>query len=311
MMDNNKNFFEDDIDVAVLISIFWKNKLTILIITFLVSLAGVAWSLSLPNTYTSSAVLAPANSSSLSSISSQYSGLASIAGISLPSSGETDKVALGLETLRSFYFFEEFVEKHDLLITLVAAKGWNKDSNTLIIDEDIYDVKNNKWVSDIEYSVNGKPSHQYSHREFLKNLSISKEKLTGFVTISYEHLSPFISMKVIDLLISDINEIERVDDIAQAKRSIKFLEKEIKGSQLAEVRTGLHALIQKQIETVMLANATPEYLFKIASPPISPEIKTGPKRSIICILAFFMGLFLSFSLVLLRQYLTESRLIKQ
>ena len=118
-------------------------------------------------------------------------------------------------------------------------------------------------------------------------------------------------MKVIDLLISDINEIERVDDIAQAKRSIKFLEKEIKGSQLAEVRTGLHALIQKQIETVMLANATPEYLFKIASPPISPEIKTGPKRSIICILAFFMGLFLSFSLVLLRQYLTESRLIKQ
>ena len=311
MIDNNKIFFEDDTEVALLISIFLKNKLTILIITFLVSLAGVVWSLSLPNTYTSSAVLAPANSGSLSAISSQYSGLASIAGISLPSSGETDKVALGLETLKSFYFFEEFVKKHDLLITLVAAEGWNKDLNILIIDEDIYDVKNNKWVSDIEYSVDGKPSYQYSHREFLENLSISKEKLTGFVTISYEHVSPFISRKVIDLIISDINEIERVNDIDQAKRSIKFLEKEIKGSQLAEVRIGLHALIQKQIETVMLANATPEYLFKIASPPISPEIKTGPKRSIICILAFFMGLFLSFSLVLFSHYLKESRLIKQ
>ena len=35
---------------------------------------------------------------------------------------------------------EEFIEQNSLEVDLVASKGWNKETNGLILDEEIYDV---------------------------------------------------------------------------------------------------------------------------------------------------------------------------
>ena len=260
--------------------------------------------MSLPNIYKSSAIVAStSNASGISSISSQYAGLASLAGVSLPGSNETNKISIGIETLKSFSFFKNFVIKHDLLIPLIASKGFDEATQTLIIDDEFYNVKDKKWVSDVKYSINGKPSLQYSYREFSKNLSIDEDKKNGLVTISFQHYSPLLSKNIVEMLIKDINDINRNEQIAQSKNSIEFLEMEIEGTQLTEVRSGLYSLIQKQVETMMLANATPEFLFKTVSSPISPEIKSGPSRIIIVILAFMGGFFLSCSYIIFRSHL--------
>ena len=75
----------DEIDIKKLFLIFWKSKIMIIFLTFIFAVSSVFFSLSLPNIYTSKAVLLPA--SDKNSINGQlgaYSSLAGIAGINLP-----------------------------------------------------------------------------------------------------------------------------------------------------------------------------------------------------------------------------------
>lgn len=299
--------YNDDIDLVELFLALWEKKFLIIFITALTSIYGVYYSLSLPNKYTSQVILASASNNSSASNLSQYAGIANLAGISLPSGNGSDDLSVGIEIIKSYNFYENFVKNNNLLIPLVAANGWDEASNKLSYDNELYDSINNKWVSNMKYSIDGMPSYQFAHRIFLTDqFNISKDPKTNFISISFEHYSPFISKNVLELLVKEINNIKRMNDIDLAERSIIFLEKEIQGTQLSEVRSGLNHLIQSQIETIMLANAKPEYLFKIASPPIAPELKSGPNRAFICILSFMFGFILSVSSVLLNHYVFQS-----
>ena len=61
-------------------------------------------------------------------------------------------------------------------------------------------------------------------------------------------------------------------------------------------------LIQSQTETVMLAQVRPEYVFKTIDPAVVPELKSKPKRALICVLGTLLGGMLSVLIVLVRHY---------
>ena len=48
--------------------------------------------------------------------------------------------------------------------------------------ENIYDTSNNKWISDMDFAIDGKPSIQTAHRIFMEHVSIQRIKETGFGT---------------------------------------------------------------------------------------------------------------------------------
>ena len=89
------------IDINTLLMSLWRGKYIILATTLLFSLVSVYYALSIPNYYKSSALLKVAGQNSSPSIMSQYSGLASIAGISLPSNGSQNDAYLATATLKS------------------------------------------------------------------------------------------------------------------------------------------------------------------------------------------------------------------
>ena len=81
----------------------------------------------------------------LSALAAQYGGLASLAGINI-GSGAADKTAIGLEILKSRKFISEFIERHDVLVPLMAARGWDSETYNLKIDPDDYDAASETWV---------------------------------------------------------------------------------------------------------------------------------------------------------------------
>ena len=300
---SKEQYFENEVDFAELIGVLWNKKKLIFLVTMAFSIIGVIYSLSLPNIYSSSAVLASNKTNSMSSNLNQYAGLASMAGISIPSSGEVDDVALGIEVMKSYKFFEDFVIKNEILLPLIASKKWDASTNQIIFDKNIYDSDKKKWVSESKYAIDGKLSIQFAHRHFIENqFNISRDNDTDFVTISFRHHSPFFAKRIIDLLIYEMNEQKRNDDITIALKSISFLEEEIQQSQLSEVKSGLNNLIQKQIEQVVLAKVTQEYLFKTASPAFASEKKSAPSRALICIIFFIFGFFFSALYATLHHY---------
>ena len=302
---DEKNRYEDEIDIFEIFSVLWKGKIKIFFITAFISIGAIIYSLSLPNVYKSHAILASASGTGndLSRLAGQYAGLASMAGVSIPSSGELDKVAMGIEVINSLGFFEDvLINNNKFFFKLLAPKDWNKENNILVINENLYDLNSKKWVSEGNYSFNGKPSIQAAHRDFHNKFSISEDPLTGFVNISFEHYSPYVAKEFLDILIFEINERTRSEDIAIAMDSIDYLQNEVNRTQLNSILEGINILIQKQIETIALANASPQYLFKILSEPYAPEIKSEPKRSIIVILFSLLGGMLGCILVLFQNY---------
>ena len=103
---SNKN----EIDLSEFIRTLWDNKIFIIIVCIIFGVSSVIYALSLPNKYTSSSTLIISDTSSstdgLGGMASQYGGLASLAGVRLPTSSSKDKLVLAEETIKSRDFMK-------------------------------------------------------------------------------------------------------------------------------------------------------------------------------------------------------------
>ena len=294
---------DDEIDLKELFSAIWSGKLTIIITTVVAAIIAVMFALSQPDIYKAEALLSPVSNDSggMGGLASQFGGLASLAGVSL-GGGNADKTTMGIEVLQSRQFFAQFMTDNDVLVPLMASKNWESSTNRLVIDPEIYDVKTNAWVREAKAPRQSQPSVQEAHEKFKEIIAVSQDKETGFVTLSIEHYSPYVAKKWVDTLIVAINETIREQEVAQAERSISYLKQQIQTTQLAELQVGFFELIQSQTETIMLANASPEYLFKTLDPAVVPELKAKPKRALIAVLGTLLGGMLGVLIVLVRHF---------
>ena len=111
---------EDEIDLKELIMVLWSGKWLISAVSGLAAAISVVVALSLPNIYTASALLAPAESGGggLSGLMKQYGGLASLAGVSLPGGEEGSRAQLGMQLMQSRAFIADFVDRRDIFPSL-------------------------------------------------------------------------------------------------------------------------------------------------------------------------------------------------
>ena len=300
----NKRHSDVHIDLYKILSVLWAQKSLILISTFMAFITAMFVSLSIPNTYRSEALLAPVSSDTdgLGGLASQFGGLASLAGVSLPG-GSDDKITMGLEVLKSRKFFANLIEKYDVLVPLMAAEAWDAENNQLLIDSKVYDKEAGLWLRDVKAPRKKEPSVQEAYDVFLQKMKIQEDKETGFIRLSIEHYSPYIAKNWVDMLIFEINETVREQDLSQAERSIAYLHEQIKSTPLAELQAGFFELIQSQTETIMLAKASPEYIFKTVDPAIVPELKAKPQRALICVLGVLLGGMFGVFIVLVRNFM--------
>ena len=305
---NNAPITEAEINLTELIVVVWKGKYVIFLCILLSSILSIAVALSISNVYRSEALLAPVGSDTngLGGIANQFGGLASLAGVNIASGG-SDKTVMGIEVLKSRAFFSKFSERENVLVELMAAEDWDPMTNELILKPEIYDADSNKWVREVDSPRQPKPSLQESYLRFRSILSVSQDPTSGFVKISVEHFSPYVAQKWVEWLILDINETIRQQEIDQAQRAIDYLTEQIENTKIAELQTGFFELIKTQTETKMLANANPEFLFKVLDPAVVPEARSKPNRALMCILGSLLGAMVGTVFVLIRHFRIKKR----
>jgi LPS O-antigen subunit length determinant protein (WzzB/FepE family) len=297
------NDFGDEINLQEFFNVLLGGKWIIVFITAFASTFGVIYSLSLPNIYTSKALLAPVNSSSsISGALGGYSGLAGLAGISLPSGGNEGNSAKAIQKISSLSLFENNILKNIHLPDLMAFKSWNSETNTVVFDENIYDMSSNKWVRDVSYPKQQKPSSQESFREFKKHLVLNEDKKSGFIDISIKHQSPYIAKQWVELVINEVNAFYRQQDKSESEKAVSYLNQKISTTNLSEIKEALAQLLQEETKKLSLIEANQSYVFDYIDPPAVMEQKSGPVRSQICILFAILGGMLSIILVLIRHY---------
>ncbi len=297
----------DEIDLKELWSAIWAGKWLIIGITFLFSVASVLYALSLPDEYKSTALLAPASSSSssqLGKLAGQFGGLASLAGINLAGGGAEDKTVVAMEIMKTWGFLEKFIKDNNIEVEVFAAEGWDRTTDTLKIDSDLYDIENQKWVRDFNPSKGQKlePSSWELYEEFKDRISVSQDKTSGLITVSIEYFSPILAKKWTDELVKAINSHIQQQDRAEATKSIAYLNDKIKETNIADMQEVFYQLIEEQTKTLMLAEVSDEYVFKSISPVKVAEEKSKPRRALTAIFGFLLGGIISVVIALITHF---------
>ena len=295
---------DDEIDLKELFMVLWSGKWLISGVTGIAAAISVVVALSLPNIYTASALLAPAESGGggLSGLMKQYGGLASLAGVSLPGGEEGSRAQLGMQLMRSRAFIGDFVERRDILPELMAVESWDAGSGDIIFDPDDYEADTSTWVRVVDLPKKPTPSLLEAHEEFMDILGVSEDKQTGYVTVSIDHQSPVVAAQWVNWLIEDVNAAVKAQDVSEAEKSIEYLKQQVANTSLADLQAMFFELTQSQTETVILAEVRPEYVFKTIDPAVVPEEKSEPSRALICVLGTLLGGMLGVVIVLILHY---------
>ena len=298
------NDSDDEIDILELFNVLWDGKWIIIFLTGFISIIGVLYSLSLPNIYTSKALLVPVDSSNGVSraLGRGYAGLTGLAGISLSSVGDGGNSTKALEKINSLSFFENNILNNIFLPNLIAVKSWNAGENIIIYDEDIYKKDSNTWIG-----IDAYPSVQKGFRAFKGHISIIVDKKTGFITLSVNHQSPFIAKKWAALIVDEVNAFYRQKDKLESEKAVTYLNQQISITGLSEIKQVLAMLLQEEIKKLSLIEANESFVFDYIDPPAVMELKSEPRRAFICILISLLGGIISILLVLLRHYFFKQK----
>jgi hypothetical protein len=294
--------YDDEIDLREIFSVLWQGRVTIVLGTVIGAILSVGYALSLPNIYEAKALLAPKDASSgLSGLAGQFGGLAGLAGINI-GGGEASKTLIALETLKSRSFFAEYIYE-DVLVALMAAKGWDRESGKIIVNEELYDPLSREWIREAQGPFKKQPSVQEAYEVFIGNhLRVSSDAETGLVGLTIKHYSPSLARDWVWVILRGIETSTRKKEVREAERSIVFLKSESAENSLISLNEVFASLIEEQTKKLVLAKASEEYVFEVIEPPVVAERKSEPKRSLICILGCFLAGILSVLFVLIKNY---------
>ena len=184
----------------------------------------------------------------------------------------------------------------------MAVDYWDELTRELVIDEKKYDVDTGRWVRNVSAPKTPEPSLDEAYKRWKKVVTVSQEPKTGYVTVAVEHQSPDLAKQWVEWIVRDLNELLRKQDTEQAQQAIAYLTEQVAKTPYAELQKMLFELIQSNIETTMLVNARPEYVYKVVDPAYVPTEPDSPSRAVICIQITLLGGIFSTLLVVLSYY---------
>ncbi|WP_018403783.1 Wzz/FepE/Etk N-terminal domain-containing protein [Marinobacter gelidimuriae] len=283
-----QHYPDDEIDLRELFGTLWRGKWIIILVTTVFAVVGVFYALSQPNIYQSSVLLAPAQDEGGAGVSGQLGGLASLAGISLGGGGSNQTV-IAKAVLQSRAFLTDFIHRHNLVIPLMATKGWDIENEKWVINREVYNPDAGEWLTDDE-SESLAPTDWDMVKQFKEShLSLSTNEDIGMVTLNIKSQAPPVAKEWAENLVHDINEHMRAQDVQEAEARIAYLEQKLGETNIAGMQQVFYQLIESETRTVMLANAQSEYIFKTVDPAVVPQEKSGPKRALIAVVATLLG----------------------
>lgn len=293
------DYYDDEIDLFEVFSTLWKAKLMILGGGFAAAMLVAIYSLFIPNEYQASVLLAPAQKSS-GGVSSKLSGLAGLAGISLSGGDNVDSTQIAVETLQSRKFLIDFIKRRNITSELVAATGYDREQSRWKYDDSRFDEQTREWLEDEA------PNDWELYKTLRDMLTVNFDDRKGLVTVNLFSYSPVAASEWLTLLISDLNTHLMEKEVAEAERSIAYLQKKLNETALTEMREVFYQLIEQQTRTIMLARAKPEYALATIDPALQPREKASPKRALMVVLAGLLGVMFMVTATFIRQW-TASR----
>jgi uncharacterized protein involved in exopolysaccharide biosynthesis len=273
---------EDPISLKDLTREAWRRKWLALAIVVATTLAGAIAGWTLPKSYDAIVLLSPASDDSsgggLGSLTSRFSGLASLAGLS--AAGDSKK-AESIAVLQSDALTQRYIKENELLPVLFA---------------DSWDGAKKAWkVSDAAST----PTLWKASRFFGKKVrKVALDTETGLVTLSVRWGDPELAAKWANGLVEMTNAYLRDKAIRESERNIAYLTEQASQTNVVEARQAIFNVLETELNRVMFARGSNEYAFKVVDPASVPESPSFPPVTLLLIAGFAGGCLLAAFVVL-------------
>jgi len=282
----------------------FSNLIRLISFSILMAVFFYIYATTIPNTYLSSAILKVDYFDNQSSSNISNGGLlSSFAGFG--NSGDKDTTQL-LKRITSFTFYNELIKEEALEIKLAAVKSYDIKNNTVVYDEEIYSKNLNKWILDNDgkrrYS-----SQAIFYNIFLKNLSVSIDKDSGLVMISFEHPSPIFVSDFIYKLVNKLNAVVANEKINQAQSRINYINSILESDQKEQVKVFLNKMLEEEYKSLLLYAPENNKPYSLLDYPVIPEKPTYPNKIIYFVLGFLFGFFLTFIYMIFKYIFIASK----
>ncbi len=296
---------EFEINLKEMFQTLWEEKKRISYIILGFFLFSILYSLFLTNYYQSESLLQIRSQSTASSQISQIPGLSNM-GINLPPSGDYRKSKEAVEIIKSRALLKELLKHEGVLQNIMASERYDSSSKEIILNDELYDSKNKKWVREIG-NLPKKPTYLEAYEVYLKGglVSVSQDQVTDFISIKVEHISPIFAKELLELIILETNNILRERDLEEASKAISYLESELVKTNKLEIKESISKLMEIQMEKRMMAKVNEAYMLIEIEPPFIPEKKSSPQRTLIVLFWLFFGTIIATSYVILRKYIFQ------
>ena len=285
MVESCPSTDENEIDLLELICTLLQAWKSIVGITILSTGLALAYAFYVPESFKAETLLAPAQeeSSSTSSALSQFGGLAAMAGITIPSSSNVERV---LATLESREFLKKFISSRNLL-PIIFEENWDKSSESWIEIEGQEEITPEDGIIPLQGAI-----------------EVDQEK-SGLITLSITWKDPFVAAQLANDLVRQINDQLRKQAIADSKKRVGYLEQELAKTTLQDMRAVLYSLLESEKQKAMLANVNEDFALEFIDPAVAPESRAKPNRKLIVVLGGVCGGFLGIFAIFFGQFLQK------
>ena len=302
MVKQSHKILSETTDILEVIRLLYASKWVLAIFTTFAAISSVAYSISKPNIFEAQTVLVSTDQShggALNKLASQFGEIGGLAG-SVFSDDSVGRSVIALEILRSWNFAESFLRKYELEADIWASVNWDEKSNRIIYDKSIYDPALKEWKIYNGESV--RPTSWKLFRKYKESLSVSHDDDTGLIKVGFEHHSPNLSKRIVELLVIEINSLLQEADAKSARENIEFLEQRMRGTPNSEMQQAIARLIEGQMKTLMLSSGPRDYALRVVTAAKAPQEKKRPKRALICVFGTIAGFMFGVLFVLGRNF---------
>lgn len=265
--------------MPAILALVHRARVGVILIFVVVLGSALAFALSWPKTYRAQVVMSivTPESGGLGGLLGQFGGLASLAGmggLSLGRSNTTEPVAV----LSSREFAARFIQENDLMPTLFPRR---------------WDAEAKRWKSDDPRKI---PTLGDGVKKFtgsVRRVNIDEE--TGLVVLTVDWRDREKAARWANAMVARANREMRERAIAEAQKSIEYLNAEAAKSDVQPLRDAIYRVVETQVKTIMLARVREDYAFRVIDPAMVPDANKHhwPRGSIVMGVALLVAMLLA------------------
>jgi len=293
---------DDEIDLKELFFSLWRGKVTIMFFCTLALIFGSVHLHRANRQYFVEAIYKPVVEDAKAPNLGGFGGLASLAGISLPSSSSADFTAF--QALLTSEEVSDTLVADEELMRLLFTSEWNEDSQSYSQPRtsNIGTVKAIlKKILTGDHTKDYMPPNSRRVSEILKNLvAISVDKQTGYLKLVAETDNPELRINIIQRIVSITDELLKTRYVSSAEETLAFYQEKINLARSRELREALAKLMAQENQKLMLAARGKSFVVELLMRPTTSLQPTSPKSSLILTLSIILGAFFGTAWVLIR-----------